>query len=456
MDIVLEKINDINARIAISVTKNDYQPLVKKSLNNLCKSVVIDGFRKGNVPQSIIQSMYGKNVLVEELNKLVSNKLSEYIKENKLYIFGEPLLIKNNLDLSNQEDYEFLFDIGLQPEVNICLTKDDELPYYTIVITDEMIEKQINALKTQCGQYDTNVDVVENGDTIKGKLVELNEDDILSKNGINLNTAILMPISIKNKEEKVKFIGKKVGDVIIFNPYKAFDGYEIELSYLLRIKKSEITNHQGNFSFVITEISRYKQAEVNQKLFDKLYGIGKVTSEEMFKEEIKKNLILQLQSESDYQFFLDVKELLLKKIKEVQFPEDFLKRWLIEGDTKITKETIEKDFPNALQTIKIQFIWNKIIESNEIKATLEDMQQAAKALVRAQFALYNLHAVADSVLESHANEMLKTEKWVQQLQNKALEIKIINFLKEKINLTSMKIMEEEFRKLPRNIQEELK
>ncbi|GMO35478.1 MAG: trigger factor [Candidatus Azobacteroides pseudotrichonymphae] len=441
MNITIEKTDDVNARITISVVKDDYQHLVRKSLSNLCKNVVIAGFRKGNVPQSIIQSMYGKNVLVEELNKLVSNELLKYIKENKLRILGEPLLIKKNLDLNNQKDYEFLFDIGLQPEVDIGLTKNDELPYYTIVVTNEMIENQISTLKMQYGKHDTNIDVVENDSIIKGRLVELDAENALLKNGINLKDAILLPFSIKDEMERDKFINKKIGDVIIFNPYRAFKKNETELSYLLKVKKTEIPNHQGNFSFDITEISYYRQAEINQELFDKLYGIGVVTSEKMFKEVIKRNLILQLESESNYRFLLDIKKILLEKIKKVRFPEDFLKRLFMESNAN------EKDFPNVLQAIKTQFIWNKIVEDNGIKVTSEDMRQTAKTLARVQFTLYNLRLISNDLLESYANEILKTEKWVQQLHNKALETKIIGFLKEKISLKPISVMKEEFRKI---------
>ncbi|BAG83807.1 trigger factor [Candidatus Azobacteroides pseudotrichonymphae] len=441
MNITIEKTDDVNARITISVVKDDYQHLVRKSLSNLCKNVVIAGFRKGNVPQSIIQSMYGKNVLVEELNKLVSNELLKYIKENKLRILGEPLLIKKNLDLNNQKDYEFLFDIGLQPEVDIGLTKNDELPYYTIVVTNEMIENQISTLKMQYGKHDTNVDVVENDSIIKGRLVELDAENALLKNGINLKDAILLPFSIKDEMERDKFINKKIGDVIIFNPYRAFKKNETELSYLLKVKKTEIPNHQGNFSFDITEISYYRKAEINQELFDKLYGIGVVTSEKMFKEVIKRNLILQLESESNYRFLLDIKKILLEKIKKVRFPEDFLKRLFMESNAN------EKDFPNVLQAIKTQFIWNKIVEDNGIKVTSEDMRQTAKTLARVQFTLYNLRLISNDLLESYANEILKTEKWVQQLHNKALETKIIGFLKEKISLKPISVMKEEFRKI---------
>lgn len=441
MNITIEKTDDVNARITISVVKDDYQHLVRKSLSNLCKNVVIAGFRKGNVPQSIIQSMYGKNVLVEELNKLVSNELLKYIKENKLRILGEPLLIKKNLDLNNQKDYEFLFDIGLQPEVDIGLTKNDELPYYTIVVTNEMIENQISTLKMQYGKHDTNIDVVENDSIIKGRLVELDAENALLKNGINLKDAILLPFSIKDEMERDKFINKKIGDVIIFNPYRAFKKNETELSYLLKVKKTEIPNHQGNFSFDITEISYYRKAEINQELFDKLYGIGVVTSEKMFKEVIKRNLILQLESESNYRFLLDIKKILLEKIKKVRFPEDFLKRLFMESNAN------EKDFPNVLQAIKTQFIWNKIVEDNGIKVTSEDMRQTAKTLARVQFTLYNLRLISNDLLESYANEILKTEKWVQQLHNKALETKIIGFLKEKISLKPISVMKEEFRKI---------
>lgn len=443
MNVTSEKFEDATMRVTITVTKNDYQAIVKKSLDDIRKNVVIAGFRKGNAPQFIIQSIYGEKIFKKEINKLVSNELLEYVKNNKLNILAEPLLVKNNLDWCHQEEYKFLFDIGLQPEGFISLVKNDELPYYTVSITDKMIKNRIDALKMQYSKHDDKINIIKDGDIIKGNFTAINEYNTLKKrNGINLNV-VLMLFFMQDEEEKAKFIGKKTGDTIIFNPYKAFGENRNELLFFLKIWEMRIVNYQDDFSFTITEICRYSKEGTNQKLFNKLYELGLVSSEEMLKKKIEESLSLQLRFESDYHFFFNAKYFLLKKIKDIKFPEAFLKRWFIKTHFKYTKKVTEKEFLYFLQDVKMQFIWNKIVETNGIKVILEDIRQVAKDFVRSQFALSNLYIVSDNVLESHIDQTLKIEKNIKLLYNKALEIKIINVLKKTISLKSVLVTEKE-------------
>jgi trigger factor len=445
MNITLKSIDPVNATLTIAIVKEDYQPQIEKALNEIRKNSVIDGFRKGNAPKSRIQAMYGKSVLVDEINKLVSEKLYDYIKENKLNVLGEPLPSKNEqkpLDFNNQEDYEFVFDLALAPELNIQLTKDDKVPYYTIAVSDDMIEKQINSYKANYGTYDNTTELVEDKDMVKGTLTELNEG------GLADDSAVLMPSFIKDETEKAKFAGAKVGDTIVFNPYKAYEGHETELSSFLKIKKEEVKNHQGDFSLTINEITRYKEAELNQELFDKIYEPGTVTSEEAFKEKVKENIAQQLAPESDYKFIVDAKQLLEDKAKDVQFPDAFLKRWLVESDPeKRTEESVEQDYPEILKDLKFQLIKENLVKENDIKVETEDVQQAALNATRAQFAQYGMSNIPDDLLQNYAQEMLKKEKSLRNLVDKVVEDKIIGVLKEQVTLAPKEVSVEEFQKL---------
>ncbi|MDR2520563.1 MAG: hypothetical protein LBC54_01235 [Bacteroidales bacterium OttesenSCG-928-I14] len=444
MNISINKNNAVYIQIAITVTKTDYQFLVKKSLNNFRKNAIIPGFRKGNVPKYIIQSIYGKDILTREVNKLVSDKLSEYIKKNELNVLLNPCLVKSNLDLDNQEEYEFLFDIWLQPNVCVNLTKCDELPYYSISVTDEMIEKHIDFIRIQYSNDNTNAELIEGGDIIKGKFIELNEYDIPNRGGINFSNVQLALFLMNDDVEKLKFIGKKIGDTVIFNPYKAFGKNKNELSFFLKIWNIRITSFQGNFSFVITEINRHNRAEVDQKLFDKLCGVGVVTSVETFKKKVKENLILQFQFESDCCFWEDVKQFLLKKMTDIKFPETFLKQYFVKNNFKISREIVEENFSYILQDVKIKFICNKIFEENVTTITIEDIKQAAKDLIKSQSNLFSLYLIPDAVLEKHVSELLKVEKNSKQLYNMALKTKIISIMKEKITLKVSNLTEKEF------------
>ncbi|MDR0866461.1 MAG: trigger factor [Candidatus Symbiothrix sp.] len=451
MNITLKNIDPVNATLTIAIVKEDYQPQIEKALNEIRKNSVIDGFRKGNAPKSRIQAMYGKSVLVDEVNKLVSGKLYDYIKENQLNVLGEPLPGKDEqkpLDFNKQEDYEFVFDLALAPEMNVQLTKDDKVPYYIIAVSDEMIEKQINSYKANYGNYDNNIESVEDKDMVKGTIIELNEDGTPKEGGIADDSAVLMPSFIKEETEKAKFTGAKVGDTIVFNPYKAYDGHETELSSFLKIKKEEAKDHQGNFSLTITEITRYHEAELNQELFDKIYEPGTVTSEEAFKEKVKENIAQQLAPESDYKFIVDAKQLLEDKAKDIQFPDAFLKRWLVESDPeKRTEESVEKDYPAILNDLKFQLIKENIVKENDIKVETEEVQQAALNATRAQFAQYGMSNIPDDLLQNYAQEMLKKEKTLRQLVDKVAEDKIIAVLKEKVTLEPKEVSVEEFQKL---------
>jgi trigger factor len=443
MNITLNHVDPVNATITIAVAPEDYQPQIQKALNDIRKNIVIDGFRKGNAPKSRIQAMYGKSVLVDEINKLVSDKLFDYIKTENLNVLGEPLPSAKEqapLDFDKQESYEFTFDLGLAPEMNVNLTKDDKLPYYTIAVSDEMIEKQINSYKANYGTYDNTIESVEGKDMVKGTLTEL--DGELTDDG-----AVLMPSFIQDETEQAKFIGAKKGDVITFNPLKAYNGHEAELASFLKVKKEEVAAHPGDFSFVITEITRYKEAEIGQELFDKVYEPETVTTEEAFREKIKESLTRQLAPEGDYKFILDAKQRLEEKAEPIQFPDEFLKRWLVASDEKRTVESVEEDYPKILKDLKFQLIRDQIIKENDIKIDQEEVQQQAIQATRAQFERYGMGNVPDQMLENYAQEMLQKRESVRNLVDMIMENKLIAVLKEQVTLEPKEVTEEEFQKM---------
>jgi trigger factor len=449
MNVTLKNIDPINATLTIEVVKDDYQNEVQKALNDIRKNAVMPGFRKGMAPKSRIQAMYGKSVLVDEINKLVSKQLYDYIRENKINVLGEPLPSKNEqkpLDFNNQEDYEFVFDLGLAPEMDVKLSKKDKLPYYTIAVTDEMLEKQIANYKANYGTYEQE-NSVEEKDMVKGLLVELNEKGKKKKDGISNEDSVLMPSYMKVEAEKAKFVGAKKGDIIVFNPNKTYEGHEAELSSFLKIEKEEVKNYTGDFSLKIKEITRYKEAEVNQALFDKIYEPGTVTSKEAFEEKIKEMISAQMAPESDYKFIIDAKEMLEDKAKDIQFPDEFLKRWLVESNPERTSESVEEDYPKILSDLKFHLIKEKLVKDNEIKVEKEDIQQYALSVTRAQFAQYGMANIPDQLLENYAQEMLKKEETVRNLIDKVIEEKVIAVLKEQVTLKPKELTVEEFQKL---------
>jgi trigger factor len=449
MKITLNKIDSVNATLTIEVVKEDYAEKVKHGLKEISKATVIPGFRKGMAPLSILQKMYGKSVLADELNKLVSDQLNDYIKENDLNILGEPLPHegeKKSLSFDNQEDFEFTFDLGLTPEINIKLTKDDKIPYYTITVTDEMIDEQITGFKANYGSTEE-VDDIQEKDVVKGLLTELNEDGSPKEDGVSVEEAVLMPSYMKNEEEKNKFIGTKLGELITFNPHTAYEGNETELNSFLKIKKEEVKNHTGNFTFKVEKVTRYKEAEVNRELFDKIYEPGTVTSEEEFRGHIKEAIAYQLIPESDYRLIVDARKLLEDKAIGIQLPDASLKRWLAVTNPDWTAEVLEDNYPKIVSNLKLQLVKENILKENNIKIEEEEIRQYAIEIARKELARYGMKGMPLDVLEEYAQKLLKDKKAQEGIVEKVAENRLVPVLKKSVTLENKEITIEEFTKL---------
>lgn len=448
MNISLKNNDTTSGIIKIEIGQSDYAEQVEKSLKNIRKKANIPGFRKGMVPMGMIKKMYGKQALAEEINKLVSEKLYHYIQENKLNILGEPLPNQTEqkaIDFNTQEEFEFCFDVALAPEIKIELSKKDKLPYYKVKIDDEMVSKQLDAYRANFGSYDK-VDEVEEKDLVKGVIAEL-ENGAVKEGGIVVEDAILMPSYIKNEEERKKFLGAKNNTVVIFNPNKAYDGAEAEIASLLKIDKSKVAETTSDFSFEIKEITRHKDAEMNQELFDKVFGEGIVTSEEEFKNKIVEALTEQYVPQSDFKFLEDAREMLVGKVGELKFADSILKRWLLVANEKNTPEKVEEDYPQIIKDLTYHLIKESIVKDNEIKVEDADVETFAKRVAKSQFAQYGMLSVPEDVLDNYAKDMLKNKQTLQNIIERAVEEKIAVWLKEQVELEEKEVSTEEFNKL---------
>ncbi len=450
MNITLKNIDPVNAIIKMDIVQADYAVETEKALKNLRQNASIPGFRKGMVPMGYVKKMYEKSVIAEQVNKVVSNNLFNYIRENQLNILGEPLpneTEQKTIDFDKDVDFEFCFDIALAPAIEVKLTKKDKLPYYSIEVSEDMLNKQIENFKANYGTYGE-AEQVEGKDMAKGQLNELDENGKVKEDGINLENVVLMPSFMKDENEKAKFMGAKLNSVITFNPYKAYEGAVSELSSMLKISKDDVKNY-GNVDFIfeIKEITRYTEAELNQELFDKVFGEGAVKTVEEFKAKVKEMLSAQTGPDSDYKFLLDARQLLDKKAGDMDFPEAFLKRWLLATDEKRTPEALEEDFPRILEDLKFHLVKEQIVKDNGFKVEEEDLNAAAKRAVRAQFAQYGMANVPEDLLENYAKDMLKKEDTVRSFVDKVLEDKLVNWLKGTIALQEKQVTVDEFRKL---------
>ena len=448
MNISRENIDALSAVVKIEVAKSDYQGRVDKTLKSYAKKVQLPGFRVGKVPASMVTKMYGKGILVEEINKLVFEELNKYVSENKLNVLGEPLpsAKQDVIDFDTQENFTFSFDIALAPEVQVNVSNKLNVPYYNIEVDQAMIDEQVIGTTSRFGTNEI-VQAVSEGSMIKADLFEVDAKGNVVDGGISsLGTMVSVKV-IKDDAEKAKFIGAGVGDSIVVNIDKAYPNVS-EKSYLLKVSKEIADAITSDFRIDISEITDYKSAELNEDLFKKLYGES-VTTEAQFKDKIKEEIATALAYESEFKFALDAKKELMSTLN-IELPEVFLKRWLIaanEGKKEITPEILEKELPKFFEELKWNLVKNTIIKEAELKIDADDVKKVALKTAKMQFMQYGLNNVADEHLESYAMEMMKNEEQGRQYAEEAVQNKVLAFIKEKATIESKSISREAFNKL---------
>ena len=449
MNVSLQNIDKVSAELTVKLEKADYQEKVDKELKSLRQKSQIPGFRKGMVPTSLIKKMYGKSVIAEVVNKTLQEAVYNYIKENKVNMLGEPLPNEEkqqNIDFDTMDEFDFVFDIALAPEFKAEVSTKDKVDYYTIEVSDEMIDNQVKMYTQRTGKYDK-VDAYEDNDMLKGLLAQLDEEGNTKEGGIQVEGAVMMPAYMKNDEQKAIFNGAKVNDVLVFNPAVAFDNNEAELSSLLKIKKEEVAGVKGNFSFQVEEITRMVPAELNQELFDNVFGEGTVSSEEEFRAKIKEGIAKQFESDSDYKFLIDVREYLVNKIGKLEFPDALLKRIMLLNNEEKGEAFVAENYDKSIEELTWHLIKEQLLKNNEIKVEQADVMNMAKEATRIQFAQYGMLNIPEEVLENYAKEMLKKQESVEGLVNRAAESKLSAALKAKATLNHKTVSMEEFNKM---------
>ena len=449
MNISLENIDKVSALLTIKMEKADYAEKVEKSLKDYRKKANIPGFRPGQAPLGLLKKRFGREVAAEEVNKLLGEKLYAYIKENNLNVLGEPLPTEGrqqDIDFDTMDSFEFVFDLALAPEFEVAVSGDDTIDYYNITVEDKMIDGQVKMYAQRAGGYDK-VDVYESNDMVKGLLAELDENGNTKEGGIQVENAIMMPEYFKNDEQKAIFNGCKVNDVLVFNPSKAYEGRDVELSSLLKISKEEVAGVTSNFSFQVQEITRFKEAELNQELFDQVFGKGVVNSEEEFRAKISSTLAEQFESDSDYKFLLDLRTYLMNKVGKLQFADAILKRYMRLTNKNKDEKFVEDNYEKSLEELTWHLIKEKLVKAYGIKIENDDLKEMAKSITKTQFAQYGMINVPDNVLENYAGEMLKKQEQVESLVNRCIDDKLVKAVKGVVKLENKPISAEDFNKM---------
>ncbi len=447
MKITFDCADKINGKLTAIVQKADYEEKVKKTLKDYRKKANIPGFRPGNAPMALIEKQYGVSVKMSEINTILTEKVNAYITENNVQILGTPMPceIKDDTNFEKDETFTFTFDIAVAPEFELSMTKKNKVTYYDIKVDDELIDKQVKMFASRMAQP-AKSKTYKDKDMLKGDLREQGEGGD-KENGVVVEGAILMPAYFKDKEQKKVFTKSKVGDVITFNPFMAYEGATIELASLLKITKEEAVEMKSDFTFQITEITRYQDAPVDQAMFDAIYGKDVCKTEEEFRAKIAEGLKLQLKGDADYRFLLDLRAYCEKKVGKLQYPEDLLKKIMRANNPEKDAKFVDDNFEKSLDELTWHLIREKLVKQTEIKVDDKDIKNSAIEATRAQFAQYGMTNIPDDLIEKYASEMIQKQDMVNNLVDHSIDRKLIEAMKEVVSLTTKEITLDEFNKL---------
>ncbi len=447
MNISFENPDKINGRLTMTVEESDYKEDVEKTLKDYRKKANMPGFRPGQVPMGMVKRQYGPAVKMDVINKLVGKKVYDYIKENKIQMLGEPLASEEHdaVDLEKDAPYTFVFDIAVAPEFKIELNGKNKIDYYKIQVDDKLIDRQVDAFAARMGEY-VKAETFEGDDMLKGDLRELDEQGNAKEGGLTVEAAVLMPSYIKEEGEKKKFDGAKLGDIITFNPRKAYAS-DVELASFLKVDKEQLKNYTGDFSYQVTEINRYQNHAVNQELFDNVYGKDAVKDEKQFREKIAEGLKAQLEGDSDYKFLLDTRAYAEQKVGKLEYPDELLKRIMRKNNPDKDEAFVEKNYDESIKQLTWHLIKEQLVKAHDIKVEDQDIKEAACEAARAQFAQYGMSNVPDEYIDNYVNDLLKKQESMDAFVDRAIDSKLTQALKKSVKLNEKEISLDDFNKM---------
>lgn len=447
MNVIHENTDALNAVLKVSVEQADYETSVDQKLKDYRKKAVIKGFRPGKAPSTLINKLYRVPIMVEEVNKLVSESISNYISESKINILGEPLPseTQEKIDWDNDRNFELTFDMGLAPEFEVKLTKRDKVPFYTIKVDDKMREGYIENILNRYGTY-VDAETANEKGLLKVTLTELAENEDPKEGGITVENASVAVTLVADQDEQKKLIGSKVGDILTIDVNKSFPN-ETDRASLLNIKKEELATINPVFQATVTEVKDYVKAELNQELFDKIYGEGTVKTNEEFNAKLDEDIKANLLGESEQKFYVDMREKLIEKFS-IELPKEFLIRWFVAvNDGKYTREQIETDYPSFENDLKWQLIRDKIAQEQEFKVEEEEIQNVAKSQVYSMMMQYGMSQLPEDFIDNYAKDLVKKPEERRKFAERIIENKVVGWVKEALKLDEKEVSTDEFNKL---------
>ena len=446
MNITKENIDELNAVVKVNVGPADYTDKVEHALKNYQKKASMPGFRPGKVPPSLVKKMYGKSVLAEEINRLLSDSLYKYIQENKLDVLGNPLPKEDNnhVDFENQKEFEFQFDMALAPQFTLDLGSGLKFNEYVVRIDDKLIDGYVSDMTRRYGKIAPN-EIASDGDLIYGDFVELDEKGEIVPGGIFKSSTMFLDNPVK--EDQKVLIGAKIDDKFDLNTKQISDNAK-ELSTKLGIDQGTAENLKCKFRFTVKTINRLIPAELNTELFEKIYGPNVVNSVEEFRGKISEELSSMFTRDAEQRLRSDITGELLNKTN-LSLPDVFLKRWLVYANEKpVTNEQVEEEYPMYARQLRWQLIENKLIRDNKISVTNEEATDHVKTILRGNFAKYgrNPEEVSDEELNGTAKRVLEKEEEAKKIFEELYAQKLMLLYRTKITITPKEVSYEEFLK----------
>ncbi len=442
MNITQENIDELNAVLKVKVVANDYLPKVENALKEHQKKASVPGFRPGKVPTGMIKKMYGKSILVDEINKLLNDSLYNYLHENKIEVLGNPLpKADSKIDWDNQQEFEFLYDMGLAPKFNVALSTNDKFTYKTVKVDEELVDKYISDIAKRYGKLEQ-VDSSTETDLLNGDFVELDAAGEILPGGVFKSGSLFLE-RIKDEQVKKQLIGLKKDDKVVLDPQKITVN-ATELAALLGIDKTAAENFTSQVQFTVKSVNHLLPAEINQDFFNKIYGEGVVNSEVEFKAKVRQELGAMFINDSERKFYNDVVEHLMTTV-HFELPKAFLKRWIVAVNEKpVTVEQVEAEFDEYAKGLKWQLIENKIIKENELQVSKEEIVDHTKELIKEQFGKFNPEAMEEAELDQTAQRVLANEEEAKKLYEKLFGQKILNLFKSKFTIENKELSHDEF------------
>jgi trigger factor len=448
MNISQEKIDNLNTVVKININPEDYQPRVEKAMKDQAKKAKLPGFRPGMVPVAHIKKMYGKSILVDEINNMLSDTLNKYLEEEKLEVLGQPL---PKLDDDKQvynwdfaDNFEFSYEVGLAPAFNIDFSSKDTLTQYEIKVDEETLATRIKSIRRGYGKM-TNPDVSADDDVLYAELVQLSPDGSVFEGGIT-NTASVRLDQVKDETIKASLIGLKKDDELVFDIQKAFDNDAAKVAGLLKIEEAEATDLKSNFKLIVKNVNRLEESDLNQEFFDKLFGEGTVTTEEGFREKITEELEGMMKQDSERKLQNDIYNYSLEKVN-FELPDEFLKRWLKATNEKLSEEELEGGYADFAKNLKWTLIANKIIKDNNIDIKYDEVFAYAKMSLDQQFRMYSPQALSEEQLGQYTVQYLQDKENANKIFEEVKAVKVFDHIKSVITLDKKEILFSDFNKL---------